>query len=182
MSDIEDVDAPPTLTAGSQPDPFAELRRALVEEHPEQPRLSWRSAMVLRLRFGLHNEAPKTLEEIGVVFGITRERVRQVETKALAALGLEHLRSPASPDPAGGGEPEPGYRRLCRVADVPDHGQGDDLRVWFRGAWRSARLRKRYQRVCDLLVDLGDGERAQTRLPVTCIAIPGEAEPAYAPP
>jgi RNA polymerase primary sigma factor len=45
-----------------------------------------RDAMVLRLRFGLGGEAPRTLREIGHRLGLTRERVRQVEKHALAAL------------------------------------------------------------------------------------------------
>jgi RNA polymerase primary sigma factor len=50
---------------------------------------------VLALRFGLDGEEPQTLEEIGAEFGITRERVRQLEARALlelrkAAPDLEH--------------------------------------------------------------------------------------------
>jgi RNA polymerase primary sigma factor/RNA polymerase nonessential primary-like sigma factor len=41
---------------------------------------------VLVLRFGLEGELPRTLEEIGKVFGLTRERVRQIETSALNKL------------------------------------------------------------------------------------------------
>ena len=49
-----------------------------------------REATVLRMRFGLDDEEPKTLKEIGECLGLTRERVRQIESEALAKLG-EHL-------------------------------------------------------------------------------------------
>jgi RNA polymerase primary sigma factor len=45
-----------------------------------------REATVLRLRFGLNDEDPKTLKEIGEQLGLTRERVRQIESEALAKL------------------------------------------------------------------------------------------------
>ena len=41
---------------------------------------------VLRMRFGLDDDEPKTLEEIGKVFGVTRERIRQIEAKAIRKL------------------------------------------------------------------------------------------------
>jgi RNA polymerase primary sigma factor len=41
---------------------------------------------VLTERFGLEDGRPKTLEEVGVILGITRERVRQLETRALRDL------------------------------------------------------------------------------------------------
>jgi RNA polymerase primary sigma factor len=65
-----------------------ELASALEQLNPRMRR-------VLSLRFGLDGEAPRTLEEVGSQLGITRERVRQLETRALrelrtAAPGLEH--------------------------------------------------------------------------------------------
>jgi RNA polymerase primary sigma factor len=42
---------------------------------------------VLELRYGLDGGSPRTLEEIGIVFNVTRERVRQIENQALKTLG-----------------------------------------------------------------------------------------------
>ena len=51
--------------------------------------LNDREARVLRLRFGLEDGLPKTLEEVGKIFFVTRERIRQIEAKA-----IEKLRQP----------------------------------------------------------------------------------------
>ena len=45
-----------------------------------------REATVLRMRFGLEDQEPRTLKEIGETLGLTRERVRQIETEALLKL------------------------------------------------------------------------------------------------
>ena len=56
-----------------------ELAEAMLLLNPRMQR-------VLSLRFGLNGEAPQTLEEVGVGLGITRERVRQLESRALREL------------------------------------------------------------------------------------------------
>ena len=48
--------------------------------------LPWRERRVLELRYGLAGDAPMTLEDIGTEVGVTRERVRQIESKTLAKL------------------------------------------------------------------------------------------------
>jgi RNA polymerase primary sigma factor len=48
--------------------------------------LSGREAKILKLRFGLDDGYPRTLEEVGTIFNVTRERVRQIEAKALKKL------------------------------------------------------------------------------------------------
>ena len=57
-----------------------ELERALDE------RLTDREKRILELRYGLNDYQPKTLDEVGAVFGISRERVRQIQKEALAKL------------------------------------------------------------------------------------------------
>lgn len=54
--------------------------------------LSSRERDVLRLRFGIDNEKPRTLEEVGNLFGVTRERIRQIEAKALRKLRYPYQR------------------------------------------------------------------------------------------
>lgn len=48
--------------------------------------LSEREKKVIQLRFGLHDGTPRTLEEVGKEFGVTRERIRQIESKTLSKL------------------------------------------------------------------------------------------------
>jgi RNA polymerase primary sigma factor len=56
-----------------------EIRKALVFLNP-------REATILRMRFGIDEKRPYTLKEVGEIFGITRERIRQIEAKALQRL------------------------------------------------------------------------------------------------
>ena len=45
-----------------------------------------RERQVIELRFGLHGAQPQTLEEVGRAFGVTRERIRQIENNTLKTL------------------------------------------------------------------------------------------------
>jgi len=70
------------------PSPAQITYENLLRERVEQvlSTLSPREARILRLRFGLENGHPYTLEEVGHKFGLTRERIRQIEGKALRRL------------------------------------------------------------------------------------------------
>jgi len=70
------------------PSPSQTTYDNLLRERVEQVlgTLSPREARILRLRFGLENGHPYTLEEVGKKFGLTRERIRQIEGKALRRL------------------------------------------------------------------------------------------------
>ncbi len=76
---IEDQDAPAPAEAAS----FTMLREQLGDVLES---LTPREQKVLRLRFGLDDGRTRTLEEVGQVFGVTRERIRQIEAKALRKL------------------------------------------------------------------------------------------------
>lgn len=68
--------------------PVDAASKKLLKDHLEEvlKTLSDREAKVLRLRFGLEGDKQMTLEEVGKVFGVTRERIRQIEAKALRKL------------------------------------------------------------------------------------------------
>jgi len=63
------------------------LNRAVIDALDE---LSDREKAVVRLRFGLEDGQARTLEEVGREFGVTRERIRQIESKTLAKLRHPH--------------------------------------------------------------------------------------------
>jgi RNA polymerase primary sigma factor len=76
---IEDEDATMPVEAVSEIMQKEELNNVLGT-------LTHRERKVIELRFGLKGEHPRTLEEVGQKFGVTRERIRQIEAKTLAKL------------------------------------------------------------------------------------------------
>jgi RNA polymerase primary sigma factor len=94
MGDNEDRSLSDVVADEHSPDPFTaatgtllcdELRRALGTLTP-------REAEVIRLRFGFDENRDHTLEEVGQRLSVTRERVRQIEAKALGKLGRGQCR------------------------------------------------------------------------------------------
>jgi RNA polymerase primary sigma factor len=81
---IEDAEAVPPadlVSAGMLQNHLAEVLTHLGDRERE----------VVRMRYGLVDGEPRTLEEVGRAFGVTRERVRQIEAKSLAKLRHPHL-------------------------------------------------------------------------------------------
>jgi RNA polymerase sigma factor (sigma-70 family) len=76
IADVDGIDPADTALEG---DALSQIDAALRE-------LDDRERLILVLRFGLHGEEPRTLEEIGEHFGLTRERIRQMQNRALAKL------------------------------------------------------------------------------------------------
>jgi len=72
----------------TQPTPYDSASKQFLKENIKDVlcTLSDREARVLKMRFGLDGYKPMTLEEVGKEFGVTRERVRQIEAKALRKL------------------------------------------------------------------------------------------------
>ncbi len=72
----------------SQPSPYDQTSRVLLKEQLEEvlATLNDREKKVLVMRFGLEDGRPRTLEEVGRAFGVTRERIRQIEAKAIRKL------------------------------------------------------------------------------------------------
>ncbi|TSC53357.1 MAG: RNA polymerase primary sigma factor, partial [Microgenomates group bacterium LiPW_16] len=85
VGDEEDSHLGDFIQDTTQPTPYDAATHQLLKEHMEEvlSTLSDREKRVLILRFGLDDGRPRTLEEVGREFNVTRERIRQIEAKAL---------------------------------------------------------------------------------------------------
>ena len=73
--------------------PAEQVSAGMLASHVEDVlgHLGEREREVVKMRYGLDDGEPRTLEEVGRAFGVTRERVRQIEAKSLAKLRHPHL-------------------------------------------------------------------------------------------
>ncbi len=94
-----DMDPLDALADNTQEAPDAQLLEDSDREQVEMvlDTLEDREAEILRLHFGLRDEDPLTLEEIGSHFSLTKERVRQIKEKALCKLRHPHRREQLHP-------------------------------------------------------------------------------------
>ncbi|MEE1032176.1 MAG: sigma-70 family RNA polymerase sigma factor [Ruminococcus sp.] len=76
---IEDCNA-------SDPETVATVYSQNIAVRDVVSKLPEREALVIRLRFGFDDDRPRTLEEVGQILGVTRERIRQIEAKALRRM------------------------------------------------------------------------------------------------
>ncbi|MFE7614867.1 RNA polymerase sigma factor [Streptomyces sp. NPDC057496] len=84
----EDVALGDLIEDGDAASPVESAAFLLLREHLEAvlSTLGERERKVVQLRYGLADGRPRTLEEIGRIFGVTRERIRQIESKTLGKL------------------------------------------------------------------------------------------------
>ncbi len=132
--------------------------------------LTHRERSVIELRYGLRDDRPRTLDEVGQRFGLTRERIRQIEARTLAKLQeprrvaaparVPRLTFPGAPHatrPTAGGSWRATARRAARLraaarsfgrtgAESPDTQRGE-------------RLARRDRRPCPLLLSRGRPNR-----------------------
>src|SRR5439155_20706043 len=88
MGDEEDFSLSDVIEDQAASNPTDAAARGLLNEAVKQAlsELSEREQKVVRLRFGLDDGQMRTLAEVGREFGVTRERIRQIESKTLAKL------------------------------------------------------------------------------------------------
>ncbi|WP_442810973.1 RNA polymerase sigma factor [Streptomyces sp. NBC_01217] len=88
VGEEEDVALGDLIEDGDAASPVESAAFLLLREHLEAvlSTLGERERKVVQLRYGLDDGRPRTLEEIGRIFGVTRERIRQIESKTLNKL------------------------------------------------------------------------------------------------
>ena len=94
VGDEEDSSLGDFIRDDASPVPADEAARVMLKEQIREilTDLTEREQQVLRLRYGLDDEHPRTLEEVGRQLSVTRERIRQIEAKALRKLKRKNVR------------------------------------------------------------------------------------------
>ena len=88
IGEDEDSNLGDFIEDSNAPSPARQAAHAMLQDRMNRvlSTLTRREEKVIRLRFGLGDGTPRTLEEVGTIFKVTRERVRQIEAKALRKL------------------------------------------------------------------------------------------------
>jgi RNA polymerase primary sigma factor len=88
VGEEEDSEFGSLIEDETEPSPSQTIIETLLRDKIEQvlSTLTPREQRIIRLRFGLVNGKSYTLEEVGQKFGLTRERIRQIENRALRRL------------------------------------------------------------------------------------------------
>jgi len=88
LTDDEDTQVGDFIEDTKFTSPAQSAAFGMLQSHLEKilSTLSQREERVIRLRFGIGDGCPRTLEEVGAIFNVTRERIRQIEAKALRKL------------------------------------------------------------------------------------------------
>ena len=125
VGDEEELEFGHFLTDESAPAPDEEAETAMRKEALKKvlSMLSPRERAVLELRYGLDGKPPRTLDEVGRTFNVTRERIRQIENQSLKKLRAlaesQSLSEDASREPTG---PRLGLLHLVTRAPVARNG------------------------------------------------------------
>lgn len=95
IGEEEDSSLEEFIEDGNATNPFDAVSNIMLREAVNQvlESLNEREAQVIRLRFGLDDDRPRTLEEVGQMFGVTRERIRQIEAKAIRKMKVKSKKS-----------------------------------------------------------------------------------------
>ena len=94
VGDEEDSSLGDFIRDDTTPHPADEAARTMLREQIREilSDLTEREQQVLRLRYGLDDDRSRTLEEVGRQLNVTRERIRQIEAKALRKLKRKNIR------------------------------------------------------------------------------------------